>query len=252
MSENYSIVLAEIASLAMTSPQKADNELMAFASKEGDEAAVELMADLPPAVLAIMMRVGDITVPAFTALLSDPEQAIKVMEVDPDTWRNLTTFYRGESHRPLSLSGVPDLNSLIVRDIGDIITSIILPRKNDAHWVADFCRLLKQSEKAMQYIAVPFIACGGPIPDESALDNEELTEEEDADFTTRWSFPYPYNEEGAIGEVYRVIAACDPELEQELFELIADTETPIHVLLQSLQEPEVGDEGDKMFEPFEE
>ncbi|MCX6744100.1 MAG: hypothetical protein NTX82_01090 [Candidatus Parcubacteria bacterium] len=141
--------------LAGTSGKHADSALAAIAHVEGDQAAIQILEGLNPIELGQILKDHDVSVPAISAWLADPQKLTAMLVMDPLDWENV-------------------LNENIFKlqyDALVLLTSIICSTDDPERQKA-VLQTLAANENSFFYLCFPFIG-------EEILDEEDEDEEED-------------------------------------------------------------------------
>ena len=237
MSEKKELIVRKVVEVSDLAIRKngsaADEAIMAYASDVGDELALQVLSELEPEIMARIVRDHDFTKTSFLGLISRPEDVISIFEADPGTWNNLESASKDE------------INTLI-RDVSDVVTGIILSKEDD-EWRTDVFDLLLESEIAMTYVAVPLMA---------RLHNYEYSQENDS-YLLR--FHYPYEGEGEIGRVWRLMRDLSPKVAKVIGSMVSghhkvqNSFWSARVALTGLQAEKAGEKTEiaqQMFEPL--
>ena len=129
-----------VTDIALRESGKAADAALMDIAENGDEYALEVVRNLSPAALAQIVREHDYTVPSILGLLCEPSDVVALFEKEPMTWRSVTE----------------DNVSDFIRDVSDVVTSIILS-KDDEEWRQETFEAIAESDDATLYVAIAFL-----------------------------------------------------------------------------------------------
>ncbi len=213
-------IVETISDLALrSSVERADEAIMKYADEGGDEQAISLLENLEPAVLAKIIDGFDIGKPSFLALVSSPEQAIRIIRADPRNWRAY-------------IEGDQDYLDELIPSMANVLRTIVIGHENDGKWLHNFFEIVQEDETVILYMSLPFAYfCEGKISnpadailgseDESAIDPDDREDDNSFEIKDdRVEFPYPFNQSGEIGHIYYLMEEHHPVLAKKFLRII--------------------------------
>lgn len=189
-------IIADVSDIAIRKDGvKADELLMSVASQYGDEQAKGILSQLDPAIMARIVREHDVTKESILGLLVSPQEVAAILDADPATWHNIEQSSQEE---------ITDL----MRDVADVITGIILSHSDDEMWLAQTFDAIAESDSALMYLVAPMVACGAR--GSRVLRQKSLR------------FPYPFDEDGNIGHVFRLMREYAPFVADQVIDIVSE------------------------------
>ena len=189
-------IIADVSDIAIRKDGvKADELLMSVASQYGDERAKDILSQLDPAIMARIVREHDVTKESILGLLVSPQEVAAILDADPTTWHNIEQASQDEIIK-------------LMRDVADVITGLLLSHVDDEIWLAQTFDAIAESDSALMYFVAPMVACGAR--QSMAFRQRTLR------------FPYPYDEDGNIGHVFRLMREYAPFVADQVIGIVSE------------------------------
>jgi hypothetical protein len=193
---HFATIIADVSDIAIRKDGiQADELLMSVASEHGDEQAKIILHQLDPAIMARIVREHDVTKESILGHLISPQEVVAILDSDPATWHNIEQASQDEITK-------------LMRDVADVTTGIILSHIDDEVWLARTFDAIAESDSALMYLIAPMVACGARRS--MALRQKTLR------------FPYPYDEDGNIGHVFRLMREYAPFVADQVIDIVSE------------------------------
>lgn len=197
--EERTLVVRE---LAATSGRQAEDALMALASKEGDQAAMEVLKTLNPLEIGRIIKEHDFTIPSATAWLADPLKIADMLAMDPVEWQKFT------------LNTHEDDIAELQKEALSLLATILLTTEDEERQ-KQVLAALAENDNSFFYLCFPFIGQSAVLDlADSYIDwhaDEGLDkEDENAELEKGVQSDSTYRQQ--LYDLYKLVDSLAPEL----------------------------------------
>lgn len=145
--------------LAGNSGKRADTALAAIADVEGDQSAIQILQQLNPIEIGQILKGHDVSVPAISAWLAEPEKLAAMLVMDPLDWGSQV---------------IEDNVFEIQHNALQLLAQLILSTEDESRRKAVF-EALAADENSFFYLCLPFIGLGqgGSVETETNISSDD-------------------------------------------------------------------------------